>query len=620
MGGVVDALAGAAKDFVEDNQGLKEEVGQLWSKLRPMQNEFMKSEAGKDLLNVNKNYIQNYQKAIQSSVDAASKLPKETQPHPMELRWQARNIARQNTFGKNDAVGAFLLKQAEKTPGMNSSQASLHAQNLADFTASLLHDTETKPEWRTLTALEKKEAEGLTAQENLKRIKNEEPLLKTPKSKIAATSAPFSSFKRNVSQNKEHPVNLKLYPTYVPTTKLESRLMNYAQRVVYPLVVLPHLGTVMNNAISTPLTDLAKAVGEQIRLGDGNEIEKIQQFAHRAGVFASTSLDVYSANYYGSRGLLSKLSNDNVGKFVYKATHNPLFDPARKWQLAFTASAGYHTALDMAQRLVDNPSDKRAIYELTQMGIKPEEVIAQKGQLRDDQIEKAVWRFADNKVFLDTSLGRSYISRSHPMLRMALMYHSYVSRQGQLIKEELGKMSKVGDFGSIAQTVAVLGAAFPLVGLLTKDITMLGRGDTKDVHPGQDLEDLIGKNGPKAALTQYIEDYSHTASFGIATSYLRGSGRQALASAMVGPIGNVVSNVGYDILHPANQAWQGKHADLKPLLRDALEYNPAAVDNLGKIIAHRVLPTKVEEAARHPKPSMRFKTDKKHRLPHFKKF
>lgn len=606
MGGVVDALAGAGKDALEslESSGLKDEVSQLWSRIRPMQNEFNKSEAGKDLLNVNKNYIQNYQKALQTNVDVSSKLPKESQPHPMELRWQARNVARQITFGKNDAVGAYLIHQATKTPGMDSAAAHMHAQNLSDFTASLIHDTETKPEWRQATATEKMEA-----------INKEQPI---PKNVISATSAPFSSFKRNVSQSKETPVNLKLYPTYAPTTRTESLLMNYAQKVVYPLVVLPHLGTVMNNAISIPLNDLAKAAAEQIHLGDGDEIKQIQDFAHRSGIFASTSYDIYAANYYGSRGLLSKLANDNVGKIVYKSTHNPLFDAARNWQLAYTASAGYHTALDMANRLVKNPIDKRAIYEFEKMGIKPEEVIAQKGQLRPDQIEKAMWRFTDSKIFLDTSLGRAYISRTHPMLRMALMYHSYVAREAQLIKEELYKMVKVGDFSSMVQTVAVLGAVFPLVGMMTKDITMLARGNSADVHPQQDINDLRFKNGPKAALAQYIEDYSHTAAFGIATSYLRGGTRFATANAMIGPLGNVVARVTDDTIHPIYSAWQGKKPNLEPLGRDVLSYNPMAVDNLGKLAAHELLPTKREEELKHPKIQMKFKS--KMKKPHFKKF
>lgn len=625
MGGFIDTLAQAGKDVLESS-GLKDEVGQLWSRIRPMQNEFNKSEAGKDLLSVTKDYIQNYQKSLQAGIDVANKLPKESQPHPMELRWQARNEARAATYGENDAVGAFLIHQAEKTPGMDSAAAHMHAQNLADFTASILHDTETKPEWRGLTPQEKREASALTAEENLKRIKNEEPLLKTPKSKIAATSAPFSSFKRNVSQSKETPVNLRLYPTYVPTSKLEGTLMNYAQRIVYPLVVLPHLGNIANVAISTPLEDLAKTASEQIRLGDGNEIQQIQKFAHDAGVFASTSYDVYSANYYGSRGLLSKLANDNVGKFVYKATHNPLFDPARQWQLAFTSSAGYHTALDMADRLVKNPLDKRAIYELNKMGIKPAEVIAQKGQLRPDQIEKAVWRFTDSKIFLDTSLGRAYMSRTHPMLRLALMYHSFVSREAQLLKEEMFvKPFKTFDwtpqyFSQIAQTVAVLGAVFPLVGLLTKDITTLARGDWADVHNKQDIDDLLLKNGPKAFIDQVAEDYSHTAAFGIATSYLRGGTRFATANAMLGPLGNIAARVGDDTIHPVYNIMQDKKPNLKPLGRDVLEYNPAAVDNLGKLAAHEFLPTKREEELEHPKPVMKFKPDKKHKLPKFKKF
>lgn len=623
MGGFVDAISNVGKDVVENiaSKFDKTEVSQLWSRLRPMEKEFQKSEAGKDLLELNKQYIQNYQKSLQSGIDFASKLPKHQQPHPLQIAHQARNIARAATYGENDALGAFLIHQAGKTSGMDSAAAHLHQQNLADFTSSILHDYETRPTWRSLTEQERNAVD----MENFERIKSEKDLIKK-KTTIAGKSAPFSSFKTNVSQNKQYPTYLDLKATYAPTGNLEHNFQQYAQRVVYPLVVLPHLGTIMNNAISTPLSDLGKAAIENIKLGQGStEYAKVMDFAHKAGVFASTAYDVYSSDYYGSRGLTSKYFGDKVGQIVYKGTHNPLFDPARKWQLAFSASAGYHTALDMTERLMKNPKDRRAIYELTQMGIDPAKVIAQKGELSDDQIQKAVWRFVDNKVFLDSSLQRAFISRTHPILRTMLMYHSYVTRQARLMMEEVFKKPlATGDLAGIAQTIAALGVAFPLVGMMTKNVTTLARGDWSDVHPQNDIDDLMGKNGAKAFALQMLEDYSHVASFGIATSYLRGASRHSAANMMVGPLGNIAGRVLEDSIHPIANGIQkgftreGAFEDYKPILRDAIQDNPFAVDNLGKVASHYLLPTKREEAALHPKPTMRFKS--KVKKPHFKKF
>jgi hypothetical protein len=99
---------------------------------------------------------------------------------------------------------------------------------------------------------------------------------------------------------------------------------------------------------------------------------------------------------------------------------------------------------------------------------------------------------------------------------------------------------------------------------------------------------------------------------------MRGSGRYALSTALVGPLGNIVGGTLYDFGHPLYRGWEGKNMDFKPLLRDGIEYNPMAVDNIGKLVAHEFLPTKREEELRHPKPQMKFKT--KQKKVHFKKF
>jgi hypothetical protein len=624
MGGVVDALSSVAKDAGEQiaKDFPKESIQNLWTKLRPMQNEAAKSEAGQYWLKtVKENYIPNYHRALQAGVDGASKLPKEMQPHPAELVSQARNVARVSTFGQNDALGAGIIKAASQSKGMTESQAHIHAQNLADFTAMILHDTETRPTWRGLTEEEK--AAQNTA--NLGKIKAEESIDKS-KSTRAGQTAPFSTFKQNVTQNKENPTWLKLDAVYHPQSPLETSLQRYAQRTIAPLIVLPHLQNVMNLAISTPLKDLIPAIAETIKLGNGNEYEKATEFARRAGVFSGTSLDAYTYQWLGSRGISAKVGGDNFGVLVNKLIHNPGLDPVRKWQLSLGAAAGKHTVEDFAQKLVDSGGkDKRAIYELQKMGLNINDIMRQKGTLNPDQYEKAIFHYVDSKVFLDSTLQRSFYARANPFTRLAFMYHSFITRQGQLLKEELMKPIRTGDWSSIPQTMAVLGVAFPLVGMLTKDLTMLGRGDWNDVHMKKDVDDWMGQNGPKALFYQALDDYSHTAGFGILSSYIRGGTRYATANTMIGPIGNVGARLiddglilGKGALDATLDRDSEKSVNYKPLLRDFLEYNPASVDNLGKLVAHQYVPTKKEEAERNPKPSMRFKS-KSNKHFHFKK-
>ena len=259
-------------------------------------------------------------------------------------------------------------------------------------------------------------------------------------------------------------------------------------------------------------------------------------------------------------------------------------------------TTGKHVAERYAQDYAETGS-RLAELRLQEMKIDPAKILAQKGQLTKDDLEKAVYHFVDQRAMLQNPGMRSYYSQKNWFTRMSTMLHSYVLRQSKLFAHEYTLAWKSGNIGQIIKTHAMLGAVFPAIGGITEILADYGRGEDGWGRFEQNLSDL--KNFPEhpgKALEAYIDFMSGVAAWGVATSYMRGLLRQRLSEAFTGPIGNVTSSDLQDVATVGKQALEGRKINPKPLERDALEQGIPL--NIGKILAHKFIPTPAEEKAR----------------------
>jgi hypothetical protein len=554
----------------------QEEAAQLVQKsLFSMQTEFNKSPAGQALFKVIKeDYEPALARAKQTLTDTAKSYAGKTAPayiatNATEIASKSRNIARQSSFGKNDSLIAHAINWANKTHG------PVHAQNLADHVAMYMQDTVEEPISKFNPTTKKYEQQG---------------------------TQEVSSIKKNIIRNKENKVPLNIKSVYQPQSELERKLQGYGNTILAPAIAIPHLGTVLNTAISTPLADLAKGLASVITPGGYQNTKKALL---DTGIFADTTLNAYRDLQEFSSGKIAQMSGSpKLGYILGKATHQPGFDALRSWTLAFTGATAKHTAEDMAVKFVQTGS-RRARIELEDMGLDLAKITNQKGVLKPDDIEKAVYNFVDRKVFLNTKLNRSYYANSNPIFRTTLMFHSYVAAQGRLLYHEFSKMYRTGDVAHIAQTLAVLGVAFPVAGTLISSLEEIARGQGEEAKTGDKLSNLMFQNGIEAGTMQYLDAYAHMAGFGVATSYVRGALRQHLSDLLVGPVGNVAVRGIQDAAHfgqglyRATTGGELKGSDYKPLERDLLE--DTLPDNIGKILSHKFIPSTKEEAERNPK-------------------
>lgn len=557
VGSAVSKLAIGAYDALP-KEGLANEGKLLFARL---ETGMRQTEAGNDMANLLKNkYVPMYHAAREKLFSQYSVMPKTQQLAPHEIDSQARNIARVNTLGRNDYRGVGLIKAIEHQPGLSPLQIRMHQQTLADHVHMFLKDTH--------------------------------ETMKGPQSVFKENVArPFSFNPTGEKKPNLNRVPLNTGAKYVPPGDNERFFTRLAQKLMLPAIAIPHIGTLLNYAINTPLTDLAKGFSDATF-----QNKAVKQQVADYGIFAGTVADAYAVRHYGSRGIIARATgNDTFGTIVNQLTHQPGFNALREWTLSIGAATGKHSLERFSEDLVTSGGkDKAAIYNLKKLGLDPAEVLKNKGILNPDQYRRGIFNFVDSKVFLDNTMNRSFRSGQNWFYRMGGMYHGYVGRQGAMMRDVLLKDIKSNGPVNAVQALTTLGVIFPTVGIGLKTMEMWGRGQFQGSgsQGAQDYKDLYGASGPSKALLEWVDGMSHMAAFGVATDYLRAANRHQLLSAAGGPIGNEVANLAQDTVHAVQTG------DFKALGRDALE--DTIPDNLGKLLAHQMLPTKKEEKARHP--------------------
>jgi hypothetical protein len=543
-----------------------------------MEKYMMSTKAGQFLADLHVNqYLPTYAKTVNAIADhenakldahvnfikAGNQGPAPKMLEPQQIHQIAADKARKMTYGQNDAVIAAAIKGIEKDPNINPLQQHFHQQRLADHMAMLLHDTK----------------------ENV-------PVPGTSQTRS------LSTVKSNITRNSENRVSLNTDAVYKAPGKLEQLVQSYGQKFMAPFIAIPHLATPLNYAYNTNIRDLGAGLIDLYKDYDG-----IHKLASDLGLFKSTALDAYAVRYNGRNGILANSVNPEFGEAVARYTHQPGFNSTREWTIALGFAAGKHTAERATENIFrSGGKDAAAIMQLRMMGIDPAEVLKQGGKLTKEQMERGIYKYVDNNVFLDQGLNRSFASGSGPFHRMALMYHSYITRQAQLMVKTMKysgqrlKNPSMENAAMLAQTFTMLGVVAPSAGLGIKTLQRWGRGQWDMQETKEDFENATGQNGAVGLLSAFAQGYQHMAFFGAAADYLQAITRHSLASSMIGPLGNMVSQGVTDAIYPITRAATGHSANFKPLTRDLLEY--ALPMNVGKIAAHQLVPTLKEQKER----------------------
>lgn len=380
-------------------------------------------------------------------------------------------------------------------------------------------------------------------------------------------------------------------PTYSSPGVLERRVQNVLRTVQLPFVALKHLST-YGNLSSIPAPTIVKSM---LSMSD----KEFKNFLDTSNILAVTEHDMLHRDIQGRFGKVAEWTKSpTAGSIFYNSIHMPLFDTLRRFQLTLSAAVGYHSAQDWAAQSLQG--NKRALLELKEMGIDPNEVLKQEGKLSEDQLRKAMFHFTNNRFFTDKSIERSLLSNSNPWLRSATMYHTFVNAQQRFIRRELEKMLKAGDYKSIAQFAGTIGILFPAVAPFLKSLEVFGRTASiaqASQSAQDDYDSLMMNKGFGDAASTYLDLLSHYGAFGVYTSYIAAAHGNRFAYALLGPTVGTATRLAEDTTNAITRSNQLGHHNFNPALRDILE---DTVPIGGNIAAHQLFPTNKELSSQRP--------------------
>jgi hypothetical protein len=367
--------------------------------------------------------------------------------------------------------------------------------------------------------------------------------------------------------------------TYNPVSAPERAASDILRMVQIPFVAIPHIGQYFHLGASAPL----QAVGKALLRMDQVSMERT---IDASSILANTEWDVIHSDILARSGKVAKYTNSpTAASIISKTIHQPGFNYFRLKQLAAAGAVGFHSAQFWATNAMRG--DKRALAELTEMGIDFRDVQAQGGRLNEEQLQKGVYHFVNNRFFVNKTIDQSILGNSNFFMRSAFMYHSFISSETAYLRREILKQLKVGDVKGISQFVGVLGVVFPFVAPMLKSAELLARTGSlqqAQVSMQKDYQGLTHPDSFGDFATTYMDMIAHIGAMGAAYNYTQAIKSSRLANAVVGPmIGMWLTDIEDSV-----NALRGKSA--KPLGRDATQMIPV----IGKPLSHELFPTVAE--------------------------
>jgi len=379
--------------------------------------------------------------------------------------------------------------------------------------------------------------------------------------------------------------------TYTGQEPWERNAHRILGTVLTPYVALNHIGQLFNIAASSPLS----AIGASLLRMD---YDTMSQTVEASGITASTLWSSMYRDILGENGKIAEWTHaPTVGKIMARTIHQPGLSWVRKTQINMAGSVGFHSAIYWAHNFAESGS-KIAKARLEELGIEPAEVLKQGGKLNDEQLQKGVYHYVNNRMFFNKGVDNSLYQNKNVWTRAMFMYHSFVNSQSTYMKRELMLMARAGDIKGIAQFVGTLGVLFPAIApLLGGAETLLRSGSPTQAGQAiqKNYQSLTNADTPGEWIGNYFELISHLGAAGVYFNYINAIKANRLASAAAGPMVGAAATDATDVYHAAFMPNKQGHRNIDPLMRDVLKQTLPVI---GSPLAHHFFPTTTEQKER----------------------
>ena len=381
----------------------------------------------------------------------------------------------------------------------------------------------------------------------------------------------------------KEPFPMNLEAEHVKGGGLEAAAHKYSMNYLAPFIAGAHLADFYKVA-TVPAQVLMKT------LQNMND-PQIEQLKLASGIFFHTAHSIYDNDFNYRTGKLAKvLKSPDAAALIHKLYHQPLFNNVRMLQLSTFGSAAYHSAQMWGKQAVHG--DLRAIEELKEMHLDHRAIIARNGDLTSDELTQAIWHYTNNRLFIDKPEDRSRFAQKTPFMRVASMFHGYVTKEGMYLTRELQKLMRSGDYIGLAHFAGVVGIVFPATAPLLFSAQTLVR--TLSVEKAKEKMDeyyggLIHPDGISNFALTYLELLGHFGAAGAFMQYIHAASNHRLAANILGPVPGVGVGMLEDIVGAIKGTKSGEH-NLDPLARDFLRYSTVPI--FGNWASEHLVPKK----------------------------
>lgn len=457
------------------------------------------------------------------------------------------------SYGENFDNAAPIIAEMRKHPDPRMQD---HAQRVADIISNQTHDTQ--------------DMHGFPGQYQ-----------PTSFAKVSLNRN-FAETNKLLEEAGEDPIKmLNTDPTYEKPAQWERKANSVLDTVMLPFLSIKHIGQFFALPASSPLSAIGKSLFSMNH-------EEMRATIDASAITASTLWRSMYRDILGETGKVSEWTDKpEVGKILARTIHQPGFTWMRKLQLNTAGTVGYHSAIQWAHNFA-KLGDRTSELRLRELEIDPDEVKAQGGKLNEEQLQKAIYHYTNNRLFFNKHIDSSLWQNRNLFARSMFMYHSFVGSETAYLRRELLLLAKAGDYKSLAQFAGTMFVLFPQIApLIGGAEKLLQTGSPTQAK--EEVEERYSRfwhpRGTGDWLANYATLLSHLGAAGVYFNYVNAIKGHRLATAMLGPLlGAGVTDIS-DIVGAATGG------SAKPLERDVLRQTVPVV---GPAASHLLAPTTAE--------------------------
>lgn len=297
-------------------------------------------------------------------------------------------------------------------------------------------------------------------------------------------------------------VGVKGLAEYRAPGDIEHNLRRAISWMYTPLIAIPHtaqVGNIILDNVNTPVKAVARAMKEYFSTG-------VTRQKFTADVIRSGAL--FDELRYQ---IMEDANSKGTGGTLYKLFNHPGFGFIRRQEISMAAVVGKHAAMEAADRLSANPSDRWARHALNKLGVDVNQLAQNGYNLTQDDIYKAMYNEANRTIFFRDRLQTPWRWEESFVARMASQYRHFQFRQTKFLVEAFKDAYKEKGSVGLAKAIGTFGILFPVFGELVHSLENMAVGHSP---LERDPKSQFGGN-------EYIDALAHAAGFGIFYSISR---------------------------------------------------------------------------------------------------